>query len=112
MIVVGVLGIMMMIAIPNFLNARARAQVRICITNLRNIDVAKQQWGFENRKLASARPNWRQLLPYFKNLNRNETCPAGGRYNIRRLDQDPRCNRRRFGHDLGNLDQDNDPRPN
>lgn len=112
MIVVGVIGIMLMIAIPNFISARARAQVRICVKNLKSIDEAKQQWGFENRKLASAVPTWANIEPYFKNVQRRGVCPSGGNYNLRRLDLDPRCSKRSVGHDLGNTNLDNDPGPN
>jgi prepilin-type N-terminal cleavage/methylation domain-containing protein len=44
MIVVLIIGILVSIAVPNFVKARESARARSCIQNLRQIDAAVQQW--------------------------------------------------------------------
>jgi prepilin-type N-terminal cleavage/methylation domain-containing protein len=52
MIVVAIIGLLAAIAIPNFVKARQTAQRNACISNLRQIDGAKEQWALENKKSA------------------------------------------------------------
>ena len=99
MIVVGVIGIMASIAVPNFLKARATAEQRSCIKNLRELDVTKQQWGFENKKTATAIPTVAQIQVYF-GRNRMPVCPGRGTYILQRLDRNPTCTRSALGHTL------------
>ena len=54
-----------------------QAQVNACISNLRMIDGAKQQWALENKKPASAMPTAADLSPYMRS-NTLPVCPAGG----------------------------------
>ncbi len=65
MIVVGILGILAAIAVPNFLQARIRSVTNACINNLREIDSAKQQWALELGQGANASPAAVDLQPYF-----------------------------------------------
>ncbi|MCL6624082.1 MAG: prepilin-type N-terminal cleavage/methylation domain-containing protein, partial [Fimbriimonadales bacterium] len=44
MIVVLIIGILLAIAIPNFMRARETSRTKSCISNLRQIDAAKEQW--------------------------------------------------------------------
>jgi prepilin-type N-terminal cleavage/methylation domain-containing protein len=67
MIVVGIIGLLTPIAIPNFLKARATSQMNTCINNLRQIDGAKQQWATETGRTATALPTSEDIRPY---LNR------------------------------------------
>jgi prepilin-type N-terminal cleavage/methylation domain-containing protein len=66
MIVVGIIGLLTPIAIPNFLKARANSQKSTCINNIRQIDAAKQQWATETGKTSTPNPD--DLAPY---LNRD-----------------------------------------
>ena len=61
-----------------------------CLTNLREIDGAKQQWALEKDKAADAVPTVRDLLPYLKD-GVFPTCPAGGTYFINSVDTLPTC---------------------
>ncbi|HEY9172626.1 MAG TPA: prepilin-type N-terminal cleavage/methylation domain-containing protein, partial [Verrucomicrobiae bacterium] len=47
MIVVAIIGLLAAIAIPNFVKARETSRTNACISNLRQIDGAKQQWALE-----------------------------------------------------------------
>ena len=99
MIVVGIIGIMASIALPNFLKARATAEQRACIKNLRELDLTKQQWAFENRKGPTTTPSVRAIRVYF-GRNRMPVCPSRGTYRLQRLDRNPTCNRASMGHTL------------
>jgi prepilin-type N-terminal cleavage/methylation domain-containing protein len=67
MIVVGIIGLLTPIAIPNMLRARANSQRSACINNIRQIDAAKQQWATETGRTVSAIPTSAEITPY---LNR------------------------------------------
>jgi prepilin-type N-terminal cleavage/methylation domain-containing protein len=78
MIVVAIIGLLAAIAIPNFVTARTTSQQDACLSNLRQIDGAKQTWGLENQLLPNATPNDSDIQPY---LGRGVTgglpyCPA------------------------------------
>lgn len=61
-----------------------------CISNLREIQAAKQQWASDNDKPANAVPTEQDLLPYFKN-GVFPVCPSGGTYTIGAVDEAPTC---------------------
>ncbi|MBW8863855.1 MAG: hypothetical protein JF609_02835 [Verrucomicrobia bacterium] len=63
---------------------------KTCISNLRLIDDAKQQWATENSKPPSAVPTVKDLLPYFKEGGFPE-CPEGGTYSLNKVDEVPTC---------------------
>ncbi len=78
MIVVGIIGLLAAIAIPNFVRARTTSQMNACINNLRLIDAAKQQWALEQNQGSSSRPSGSDLQPYLGSGSGGElpTCPA------------------------------------
>lgn len=53
MIVILIIGILLAIAIPNFISARESSRTKACIDNLKQIDTAKLQCAIEN-KLSTA----------------------------------------------------------
>jgi prepilin-type N-terminal cleavage/methylation domain-containing protein len=86
MIVVGIIGLLVAIALPNFIRSRASSQQNACINNLRQINAAVQQWAMETGQAAgSPPPNMAtDLTPYIQ-LNSNSSipvCPSGGTYTI------------------------------
>jgi prepilin-type N-terminal cleavage/methylation domain-containing protein len=64
MIVVAIIGLLAAIAIPNFVNATNTARRQACLTNLRYIDSAKQQWALEKRRQETDTPAGSDLQPY------------------------------------------------
>lgn len=50
MIVVMIIGILLAIAVPNFIRARATVRLKSIVTNLKQIDSAVQQWAIEQQK--------------------------------------------------------------
>lgn len=89
MIVVLIIGILLAIAVPNFIRARENSRTRTCIANLRQIEAAKEQWAMEAQQGASATPTAANLSPdYIKSM---PTCPSGGTYTIGAVNTNPTC---------------------
>ncbi len=76
MIVVAIIGLLASIAIPNFVKARTTAQMNACISNLRQIDGAIQQWALDTKQGDTATVTAADILPYLKNA---VVCPSGGK---------------------------------
>jgi hypothetical protein len=83
-----ILPLLLAIALPNFVKARAVAQMNACIQNLHQIETAKERWALENKKTANDTPTAQDLQPYLKT---QLTCPAGGVYTFNPVSQSPTC---------------------
>jgi hypothetical protein len=66
------------------------AQRTACISNLRQIDAAKQQWALVNNKTDEVVPTAPDLLPYLKG-GVFPVCPGGGTYTINAVGLPPIC---------------------
>jgi prepilin-type N-terminal cleavage/methylation domain-containing protein len=89
MIVVLIIGILLAVAVPQFMKSREGAYARACQSNLKQILGAKERWAMENNKGATDTPTWADLTPFF--VKTLPECPAGGAYSVGRLDQSPIC---------------------
>ena len=80
MIVVAIIGLLAAIAIPNFVHSRTVAQMNTCISNLRCIDGAKQEWAFEERKQDTDIPSGSDLQPFLGRTAAGglPSCPVDG----------------------------------
>jgi prepilin-type N-terminal cleavage/methylation domain-containing protein len=78
MIVVAIIGLLAAMGIPSLAHSRQVAQTNICISNLRYIDGAKQQWALEQGKQNSDTPAGSDLQPYMGRSAGGElpACPA------------------------------------
>ena len=95
MIVVLIIGILVAIAVPNFIRARESARGRACVANLRQIDSAKEQYAMD-QKLAQG-----STMPALSTLCGTGTttyikggaplCPSSGTYVVGNLGVDPTC---------------------
>src|ERR1017187_10381068 len=54
MIVVLIIGILLAIAVPNFVRARASSRLKSIVANLKQIDSAQAQWAMEQNKASGA----------------------------------------------------------
>ncbi len=93
MIVVLIIGILVAIAVPNFIRARESSRTKACIANLRQIDGAKEQWAMTNN-IAQDHPNAinvNNILVAGGFIKSNPVCPSGGAYSGNLLSQPPTC---------------------
>jgi len=102
MIVVAIIGLLASIAIPNFVKARTSARMSACISNLRQIDGAIQQWALETKQSETATVTAAEILSYLRN---SVTCPAGGRtfadsYSVTTASARPTCLKEPATHKL------------
>lgn len=91
MTVTGVMGMLVAMAVPNFVRSRASSQTRICIINLNKIEWAKQTWGLENAKSLAETPTAAQLYGITGYLREEPHCPSGGTYDVRPLNLNATC---------------------
>jgi prepilin-type N-terminal cleavage/methylation domain-containing protein len=89
MIVVLVLAMLLEMAIPQFITARHRARQRTCMSNMRQMEVAKEQLAM-NKKLQDGDPvDTVDLVPdYIRNA---PSCPSGGTYTLQSIGTSPEC---------------------
>ncbi len=79
MIVVLIIGILMAIAVPNFIKARSNSRLQTVIANLKQIDSAKEQWAMENGATSGSAVTSANLSPtYMKSWPDNT--PVTGTY--------------------------------
>ncbi|RYG29966.1 prepilin-type N-terminal cleavage/methylation domain-containing protein [bacterium] len=96
MIVVLIIGILMAIAVPNFVQARQSSRKQTCIANLKQIDSAKEQWAMDKQQATGATVAQTDLTGatatpgYIKSY---PACPAGGAYTINAVGTNPVCDR-------------------
>lgn len=89
MIVVTIIGVLLAVAAPQFLNAREGSSARSCQANLKNILGAKERWAMDTNQGATATPTVANLVRDY--LKVNPECPGGGVYTLDRLDNIPTC---------------------
>ena len=103
MIVVLIIGILLAIAIPNFITARKTSQKKSCLSNLKQIDAAKEEWAMGGN---SGTPVWTDLIGADKYMKGSAaappTCPTdASSYTINAIGTDPTCpNAAALGHAL------------
>lgn len=92
MIVVLIIGILLAIAVPNFVRARESSRAKACIANLKQIDSAKEQWAMDNRISAGAGgPNMSTLVGTGGYIKSTPICPSNGNYTIHNIGVNPDC---------------------
>ena len=91
MIVVLIIGILLAIAVPNFIKARDTSRTKTCIANLKQIESAKEQWAMENKKGPTDTPAWTDLVGASAYMKKQPSEPVGGTYSINAINADPTC---------------------
>jgi prepilin-type N-terminal cleavage/methylation domain-containing protein len=99
MIVVLIIGILLAIAIPNFMRAREVSRGKACIANLKQIQTAKEQWAMDFKKADTATPADMTALTSDDAANEKgayiktaPSCPSSGAYTIGAVNVNPTCN--------------------
>ncbi|MEN6416429.1 MAG: prepilin-type N-terminal cleavage/methylation domain-containing protein [Armatimonadota bacterium] len=89
MITVTIIGVLMAIAIPNYISSRNNARTKTCLSNLQHIERAKEQLAAEDKLEDGESIAWGDLVP---NLIKSQpVCPAGGTYTIGAVGISPKC---------------------
>ena len=100
MIVVLIIGILLAIAVPNFIKARESSRAKSCIANLKQIDSAKEQWAMDNKKVTGDSAGFSDLVGTDKYIKSTPACPSSGTYDIKGLGTAPTCSKSADGHTL------------
>jgi prepilin-type N-terminal cleavage/methylation domain-containing protein len=100
MIVVAIIGLLVAIAVPNFIKARLTAQRNACIKNLSTIESSKQQWGVEYGKTDGDIPTAADLIGPTLYLKTMPVCPGGGTYALGVIGGNATCTLSTLGHSL------------
>lgn len=82
MIVVLIIGVLAGIAVPNFVKTREVARQKTCISNMKQIETAKEQWAMDKKKASGDACAMADLVGSGNYLNNTPTCPAGGTYTV------------------------------
>lgn len=86
MIVVLIIGILLAIAIPNFMKARETSRKNACVSNMKQLDAAAQQWAMDEKKAGTVTPTSGDLAGPSLYIKVMPTCPSGGAYTLGTVD--------------------------
>ena len=92
MIVVLIIGILLAIAVPNFVRARESSRAKACIANLKQIDGAKEQYSMDLKLPAGAgAPAMTSLIGTGNYIKNTPACPSSGTYTVDVIGTAPSC---------------------
>jgi len=90
MIVVSIIGLLAAVSIPNYVKTREVSHRRACMSNLKQLEGAVQNWALETRQNSGTPINSDALFGPTNYIRRIIVCPANGSpYNYFRVG-DPR----------------------
>lgn len=99
MIVLLIVGVLVSIAIPNFIQAREHSRAKACVANLREIDSAKERWAMDKRAATGTPCTSTDIAPPY--LLRFPQCSAtNAPYTVGDIGTPPTCAVGRNGGDL------------
>lgn len=93
MIVVLIIGILLAIAVPNFIKARESSRAKSCMANLKQIESAKEQWAMDTKAAPTATPLPAELYGATLYLKTAPVCPSAGTYTEGNMATRPVCSR-------------------
>lgn len=91
MIVVVIIGVLLAVAVPNFVRARQSSRAKSCVANLKSINGAMEQWAMDNKKASGTPVTATDLYGTDKYVKTEPECPGGGNYIIEAVGIDPTC---------------------
>lgn len=91
LITVAIIGILVALALPNFVKSRTHARKHTCIENLSQIETAKQLWGLEKGKTEGDIPTDNDLFGSDKHVKKKPVCPGGGNYELKPIGVTATC---------------------
>jgi len=93
MIVMGIIAFLSVLAFPNFIRARKETARNTCMSNLRQMEGAKQNWGLELKKASNASPADDDLFGDNLYMRIKPECPLGGDYDLGDLSTPVTCSK-------------------
>lgn len=92
MIVVLIIGILLAIAVPNFVKARESSRAKACVSNLKQIQSAKEQYAMDERKAENSAVLATDIIGTGKYIVSTPKCPAtDAAYTINNIGVAPAC---------------------
>ena len=91
MIVVLIIGLLLGIAVPQWIRARENSQSKSCIENLRKLYDAKEIFAHETNLSNGASVNMSDLWPDYISGSTAPQCPGGGSYTVNVVGANPEC---------------------
>jgi prepilin-type N-terminal cleavage/methylation domain-containing protein len=92
MVVLFISGLLVAIAVPQFVSAREKSQATTCRHILKEILGAKERWAMDHSKDAEDEPALAELAKPGVYLRGMPVCPSGGDYKVGKLAELPECN--------------------
>ena len=81
MIVVAIIGVLLAIAVPNFMRSRTQTKRTICINNLKQLDGAIDIWAIDTDVAEGITPGAAEATEIYTYIKDGEpSCPSGGSY--------------------------------
>src|SRR5437588_4730869 len=91
MIVVLIIGILLAVAVPNFVKARETSRAKSCVANLKEVESAKEQWAMDTKAASTAAAGTTGLYGATAYIRNTPTCPSGGTYTVGDMNTRPVC---------------------
>jgi len=91
MIVVLIIGILLAIAVPNFIRAREGSRAKACQSNLKQVESAKEQWAMDTKAGPGATPAMADLAGAGLYIKATPVCPSSGAYTVGDMATSPSC---------------------
>lgn len=91
LIVVLVIGILLAIAVPNWMKTRDRSRAMQCVATLKRIADAKELYAHENSVGNGAPVTMANIYPDYFRAPSYPTCSGGGTYTVGNVGTSPTC---------------------
>jgi Tfp pilus assembly protein PilE len=88
-IVILVITILLAIAVPSFIRARETSRQKSCVSNITQIEHAKEQFAMETFAPEGAAVTMMDIVPSY--IKHEPFCPAGGTYDPQPIGMNPLC---------------------
>ena len=90
MMVISILGMLVTVAVPQWMKGRENARRSTCLTNLKKIDEFKEQHAFAHNKRSGDSCTFSDLQAD-DYLSEMPICQSGGTYSFRAIGEVPTC---------------------
>ena len=89
MFVVAIIAVLAAVAIPNFVKYRRNSQAAACVSNLKQLQAASEQWRMAGN--GTGAPAMNAICGATGYIKAAPTCPAAGSYTLGDETTDPVC---------------------